>query len=74
MSLQDRNLLVDFTLQNKQDKVAEAQKAVLVLWLQDTFTGMHQIFFSLGWSIPVGKAVFRHAALLISFYLLMVPI
>lgn len=35
MSLQDRNFLVDFTLQYKQDQVAETQKAVLVLWLQD---------------------------------------
>lgn len=41
MSLQDRNLSVDLTLQNKQDEVAEAQKAVLALWVQGTFAGVH---------------------------------
>lgn len=25
--------------------MAEAQKAILALWLQDTFAGMHWIFF-----------------------------
>lgn len=44
MSLQDRNFLVDFTLQNKQ--VAEAQKAVLILWLQDIFTHALDLFQS----------------------------